>query len=437
MTNSKLERRDPTHRARWKKIDIALLGLLVLSLMLYQLQLLVPQLAVFHVRETLYLYLYVRLLLFHRPRLKGPLMATVLFLGGACFVAAHTYYLAGPTLAIPAFTRFVHLALLAPLAAGLLEDGADARLMIYLWMCVVVIGILTVAYQMLGGEMAWLVQNYIAIRGDLVRHKSLMGEPNVGGMAAALLYLLASMIIAKGAIRYFLLFVSVFLIVVSLSKAAVVGFVFANAVILADDYFKAKRTCTSFPSRGLSVQIVVVVGWILLMACQPLLYKYMEVGFNSMIGRQTAVPGAFEDFNNRFVFFIYGGSFDLGTVGQLIFGQSFERAGSVAVELKVPHAVGPHNMYLELCLVGGLVLLGLFIAVQTLSIRTLARRLDAGAQDHAVLLPPFLLISLYMMGYPNLYEPITGTLFWLIVGMTCRSSSYAKAPACDTTKRNQ
>lgn len=407
----------------WKRLDVCVFGLLILSLMLYQLQNLVPQFALLHVREALYLYLYARVLIFYRLRLTLPLMVMLLFLAGAFAVAIHTYFLAGQTVAMRAFTRFVHLALAAPLAAVLLEKDEDILMVLYLWMGVVTAGIMTVVYQMFGGEMVWLVQKYIAIRGDLVRHMSLMGEPNVGGISAALLYLLSSTIIKKVAIRYFLLFASSFLVIVSISKAAFVGFMLANVAILFTDYFNTRKIGSAFPSRELIVQTAAVLGWFLLLACHPLLYQYMEVGFNSFIGKQLAVPGAIEDFGDRFVFSKYGGGFALSELRELLFGQSFTRAGSVAVELKIPNAAGPHNMYLEVYLVGGLVLLCTLITIQVLVIKMLVRPVNTSPKLYAVLLSLFVLISLYMTGYPNLYEPITGTLFWLIVGVTCRSFS--------------
>ena len=448
----------------WKRLDVGVFGLLILSLMLYQIQHLVPQFALFHVREVLYLYLYARVLFFYQVRLTKPFVALLLYLSATCLVAFHTYYLAGLAVAVPGFTRFVHLSLAAPLAAVLLDKDADIRAMLYLWMGVVTAGIMTVAYQMLGGEMPWLVQNYIAIRGDLVRHKSLMGEPNVGGISAALLYLLASTIVTKATVRYFLLFASSFLVLASISKAAVVGFLFVNFVIVIEDYRATRITGFGFPSRRLCLQTMAVLGWILMLALNPLLYQYMTVGFNSFVGNQLAVPGAVEDFGDRFVFSQYGGSiFDFNaftnslaafqlTGGDLsvlstfvnnlsaffsylgavfldlvpvMFGQSFTRAGSAAIELKIPNAAGPHNMYLEVFLVGGLMLTVALVVVQALTIKTLIRQRATNSGLYKVLLPLLVLISLYMTGYPNIYEPITGTLFWLIVGISC--SCYSKA----------
>jgi hypothetical protein len=75
-------------------------------------------------------------------------------------------------------------------------------------------------------------------------------------------------------------------------------------------------------------------------------------------------------------------------------------------------------MYLELYLVGGLFFLFSLFWIQWHTLKMLATyRIGVGR----FLIPPFILISLYMMGYPNLYEPITGTFFWLAVGLACRS----------------
>jgi hypothetical protein len=411
----------------WKRIDVFLFGFLILCLMLYQIQHLVPHFAKLHVREVLYLYLYFRVLFFYRINLTLPLLVMLMLLAGACLVAIHTYYLAGIVVAVPAFSRFVHLALVAPLAAVLLEKDQDILMMLYLWVVVVIFGIMTIIYQMLGGEMAWLVQKYIAIRGDLLRHKSLLGEPNVGGMSAALLYILASMIVRRVAIRYLLLFASSFLVVVSISKAAFIGFIFANLVILASDYKIARKVGSVFPSRRIIFQTLAVLGWFLLMALHPLLYRYLEVNFNSFIGKQLAVPGAIEDFSDRFIFFRFGGGVGFRDYLELLFGQSFTRAGSVALDLKIPNAVGPHNMYLEVFLVGGLILLAAFIAVQYLTIKNLILNKNSNFKFNTILLPNFVLISIFMTVYPNFYEPITGTLFWLIVGVTCSSLSNVTA----------
>src|SRR5665647_675016 len=157
----------------WHRVDVYVFGMLILALMLYQLQFLVPQFSSFHVREVLYAFLYFRVIFFYRIRMTGLLVAVLIFLAFSVLVGLHTYYLYDFAVALHGFTRFVHLALIAPLAALILTDDDDVMLMFYLWMAVVFAGIMTVLCQILGMEMQWLVQKYIAIRGDLIRYKSL------------------------------------------------------------------------------------------------------------------------------------------------------------------------------------------------------------------------------------------------------------------------
>lgn len=420
-----------------KRIDIGIFGMLISALMLYQLQHIFPPFVSFHVREVLYLYLYCRVLIFYKIRLSPLLVVVLMFLLYALLIGIHTWYIAGPVVAFAGFKRFVHLALMAPLAAVLLEKDSDAKRMLYLWMGIVFVGVMTVVYQLVGGQMDWLVQNYIAIRGDLVRHKSLMGEPNVGGIAAVIAIFVSSTTISNALIRLPLVLLFSFLVIVSLSKAAWIGFLLMGIAIIIVDKVNARKSGNRFPSNQICLQCGALVVWFLLLACHPLIYRYMDVGYSSLVGSQADVPGAMQDLANRTLFpGLFPGSYDksisVNTVNtanggnddlmKLLFGQSFARAGSAATDLKAPLAIIPHNMYLELYLVGGLLFLFLLFWIQWHTIKKLA---TDGIEVGRFVIPPFILICLYMMGYPNIYEPITGTFFWLAVGLACRSQRRA------------
>ncbi len=404
-----------------KSIDIGIFGMLISALMLYQLQHIFPTFVSFHVREVLYLYLYCRVLIFYKIRLSPLLVVVLMFLLYALLIGIHTWHIAGPVVAFAGFKRFAHLALMAPLAAVLLEKDSDAKRVLYLWMGIVFVGVMTVVYQLGGGQMDWLVQSYIAIRGDLVRHKSLMGEPNVGGMAAAIAFFVSSTTIRSALVRLPLVLVFSFLVIVSLSKASWIGCLLMGIAFIIVDMMNARKSGNRFPSNQLCLQCSALVVWFLLLACHPLIYRYMDVGFSSLVGSQADVPGAMQDFANRFLFPGIGSN---GTDGllNLFFGQSFARAGSAATDLKAPLAIIPHNMYLELYLVGGLPFLFSLLWIQWHTIKALATN---GIEIGQFVVPPFMLICLYMMGYPNIYEPITGTLFWLAVGLACRSQRSA------------
>jgi len=102
-----------------------------------------------------------------------------------------------------------------------------------------------------------------------------------------------------------------------------------------------------------------------------------------------------------------------------LFGQSFARAGSAATDLGIQNAFLPHNMYLELFMVGGLLLLGIFSAMLCIGGYVLGKRLLFQKTISGMLIIPLLIVVLYLFGYPNVYEPITGTILWLALGAAC------------------
>jgi hypothetical protein len=261
-----------------RRIDVWVLGLLLLTIMLYQLQLLLPQLASFHVRELLYIYLYARVIFFYRIRFSPLLIAVIVFFTLTMMIALHTFYLYGMAVALHCVSRFIHVALLAPLAGLILVRDEDIKWMFFLWLGAVFAGILTVVYQLSGGEMNWLVQNYIAIRGDLVRHKSLLGEPNVGGMAAVLAYTLASLIVRNAIWRYTILLSTSFLVIVCLSKAALASFLIMNFVLIILDFRRAKLKKSTFPSKFLRLQIGVIAIWYLCIRGYQLSHRASDSG---------------------------------------------------------------------------------------------------------------------------------------------------------------
>lgn len=406
-------------------IDVGVLGLLILSLMLYQMQFLFPAYAELHIREILYAYLYFRVLVFYKIKVTPLLMAVLFFLLCALLIAMHTWYIAGLGVALAGFKRFVHVAMLAPLATVLLGKNSHLQGMLYLWVAVVFTGVLTVAYQLLGGEMDWLVRNYIAMRGGLIRHKSLMGEPNVGGFAAVILYFVATMLVANIFARLLLVLAASFLVIVCLSKAAMILFLIINAVIFAFAISGENKQSHGFSRSALNLQGIVLGVWFIFLTYHPLTHEYMVASFKTFVGAQSEGPGIAEDFSNR----VLHPNLYPGTIGgqilenfkDIFLGQSFSRAGSAATDLGLPLAIIPHNMYLELYLVGGILFLALLILIQWHTIRELSPNGGLGMRLEQLLVIPFVLICLYMMGYPNLYEPVTGTFFWLVVGAACRA----------------
>lgn len=432
-------------KTKWEDFDFCIFALLLLSVTFYQIQYLWPSFASFRIRELLYIYLYARIIFFYRPRISTKLLFHTIFIGLAILISIHTYFTYGQRLAISGFTRFVNVALLAPIASVLFINRVRLNVLFFIWGSVVLLGITTVVYQLSGGEINWLVRDYLAIRGDLLRHKSLLGEPNVGGMAAILLYVIAFVLIRTKLLRYFVICMCTFLIIVCLSKAAMLAFMIANTILLVYAILVSSANKIGAP-RSFLINFLVVIIWGLTLMSNQTILNYGKVAVKSFTGELRGEPSALEDLDDRFITQRYGGAFMLeapkvtelensvstpsktgdpvlNPLALILLGGSFSVAGSSALELKVPNAVGPHNGYLEIFLVGGVFSLLLFLYMQWQTILALFRQTSTGSNVHFGLLTLFVLLSLFMAGYPTMYEPITGSLFWLIVGLSEKNLS--------------
>lgn len=402
-----------------RQYDFSIFLMLVLLVILYQLQFLWIGIKKYHIREIIYAYLYLRLLVLAKSRYDKELLFKMSYLILATIIGLYTWYLYSAELAILGFLRFVNVALLAPLAYVFTETRLHLKKLIFIWSFAIILGIVTVIYQLYIGEMTWLVRDYVAIRGDLVRHKSLLGEPNVGGFASAILFFIALIVVKNLYVRFIAIFLSLFLVIVSLSKAAVGIFVIGNILVAAVALILNKKNNKLLSSYMSGVLILIFSGVIL--STNPSFREYAAISWKSITGELRGEPTPYRDLNDRFL----EGRYGLGSTGQkyktLILyslGGSFGLAGSVAVELNVPNAVAPHNGYLEIFLVGGSVALIIFLFNQfrTLYMLYLTRQTDDEIYECLFLV--FILLGLNLVGYPTMYEPVNGSLFWLIIGIT-------------------
>jgi hypothetical protein len=353
-------------------------------------------------------------------------------------IAIHTWYVAGTVVAIAGFQRFIHVALLAPIVATIITNENQIKSLIYVWMASVVLGGFTIFYQVLGYDLSWFLGKYIAMRGGLYRYKSLLGEPNVGGLAAVISYTLNFLFIRAPFLRIALATISVLMIVFSLSKAAWILFAFANLMLLFICIWKRLKLNDVRKIRELYSQAVAVLFLLFFIYITPAGKKHLEVGLGAVVGTDEESPSAYGDLYNRIqpdlsigntVFTNNGAAYRLIDYLNLIFGRSFSSAGSAAVDLGVPKAYLPHNMYLEIFSVGGLVFLFVSIGLIASTAYIIGRKLLLSNDNLGVLIIPLLTVSIYMLGYPNMYEPVTGSIYWIIIGAACFIASESKVRA--------
>lgn len=427
---------------RYSIVDLIALHLLVLALCLYQLQYLFPLYKTYHLREIIYAYLYCRVALRYPFPDHALFKLITVFLTLALLIAIHTWYVTNSVVAVAGFTRFIHVALLAPLVALIVFRESQVRSLIYTWMAVVLLGAITVFAQLLEFDLKWLLGDYRTWRGGVLRYKSLLGEPNVGGLAGVIFFILSISYINNRIVKMICVGIAVFLVVFSLSKSALILFIGSGFIFILVASWKWFSFRDLIFVREIFVSLLSTLVWFIFINSFPLGGKYISVGVLALFGADEESPSALLDLTNRMQFEFYGPVkvdimgftsynffkadeespsilLEAGGFIHLLFGQSFARAGSAATDLGIQDAFLPHNMYLELFMVGGLLLLGIFSAMLCIGGYVLGKRLLFQKTNSGMLIIPLLIVVLYMLGYPNVYEPISGTILWLALGAAC------------------
>jgi hypothetical protein len=395
-------------------------------LLLFRMQLLMPALNAVYAREALLAGLYGVLLVLGRMRPRRAILPVYLFLAWCVFVGAHTYLVFGGEMAAAGFTRYVAPALLAPIAAALFDNWKQVRIALAIWMSVVVAGAGTALYQYGGGNAEWLVGEYISMRGGQVRFMTLLGEANVGGMAATLLFVLAFLWVRRWIFKYVLLLACTVLLVLSISKAAVAGTLIAAILVAVLKGHELRKVHVQRRVAGTLLATVVLFAVALSLTSPQVLEDYslytrslQEAIFQREGGSDTAY--VIEDLLQRVFDFTKKGidvarrSSDIFALA-VVAGSSFGVAGSAAYDLQPAYAVLPHNSFAEAFLVGGIIQLSLLVWILVSTGRRLLtlRKLEP---HYGVLLIVYLVVCAYLPTYPTVYEPITGSVLWLVVGI--------------------
>jgi hypothetical protein len=422
--------------ARFKSSNfdfIVFVSLFALTL-LFELQLLIPQLSTFHVRHVLIIYVFCRLFVTAgswKNVASGP-MPLFLVLCGAIGIETAARF--GPDLAIAGLLRFVNVAVLALFAARFVTTTARLRFLLMLWLIAILGGAATALYQLGGGEMPWLVGNYYSDRADLIRYKTILGDPNVGGMSAAITLTGALVLAWPFWVRLVIIALSLTLVVLSLSKAAVILALLGLLLSILLEKERLLRRFASGPARPVIVAAV-ILGVIAIASQVPAFraYETMTVEALAHVIDDRDDQSAVNALKDRALFRVDHGvallsAMPPSAILNFLFGGSYGIAGSVAVDARgEPAAFLPHNGYLELFLVGGLTLLGAFIHLVARAGRALyaLRRSDLPEVRFLIVALPMLLSV--MVGYPIMYEPILGSIFWLIIGVALGEESATAA----------
>jgi hypothetical protein len=416
-----------------EEIDFAAFVALFSLGLLFEVQQLLPMIASLHLRQALIALLLVLLVLRAADwRTIAPAPLAV-FLALCAAAGAATVPRFGPFLAAAGFARFVNVAVLALFAAQLVTTRARLRLLIGVWFAAILAGLVTTLYQLAGGEMTWLVGDYYSGRDNVLRYKSILGDPNVGGMAAAITLVGGLMLARPPWLKLVIASLSLTLIVLSLSKAALVlgaGGIAALAVI------ERHRIAGFYAARPLAAALatLIVLGGIMAASTIPSLSRYETVGIETLIGSNAPGQGAVHDIVDRGFVRVEEGVALLAATPpapliNYLLGGSYGIAGSVAVSVRgEPPAFLPHNGYLEIFLVGGVALLAAFLVLLARAARELLARWHGGIPEVRFLVVALAMLLAILAGYPVMYEPVLGSLFWLIIGASFGAARWADDP---------
>jgi hypothetical protein len=431
LNNRSTNNTSKTNRSEDKlqHLDFIALCFLVFTLSGYQVQYALPAFKTLHVRELIYAYLYFRVALKYSAPQNWQFKILILYFTITLGIAIYTWREVGLIVAVASFTRFNNVALLAPLVAILITRESQLLPLIYLWVCIVIIGFVTIFTQLVGFELNWLLGKYIAMRGGLVRYKSLLGEPNAGGLAGVILFVLTLVYVNRSSAKIACIGVAIFLIVFSLSKAAVILFAIAFFIFSIAEVLRRFIFQHNFLPANLSASLLVAIFWLAAISTFPIGQKYIEVGVSALIGRDEESPSAWVDLVNRTSpvsnttntsRFVSDRNFIIATEGAInfFFGRSYAGAGSAAVDLGVPGAFLPHNMYKEVLVVGGFLLLSVFSLLIFFGFIKLCKSFLENKIYIGILAMPLFINALAMMGFPIIYEPISGLILWLALGVS-------------------
>jgi len=421
-----------------RRIDLLLLSLLLSFILLYRLQLVAGWITGFRVRELLYAILYIRVFLFYRARMTKILFLVYLYLGYCLFVGIHTFFIYGFEMASNGFMRFVNVALLAPLVAIMITRKQQLKIFINIWLTVACLGALSGIYQFMGGDLSALTGGYLASRGETMRFMTLLGEPNVGGMASSIILLAAVYIVQNPIWKIVTAFVAIVLLVLSVSKAGLAGFALALLLIVFLQFIRGNRLIR-IKSKRIAIFSVCLCGFVavfllvLTFSSSVVMNKvrvYAQTAVTAILGEGDPIdvsPSLVDDLSNR-LFAMTSAGIELAKressfyLFNVMFGSSFGIAGTAAEEVRGPGiTITAHNGYSETYFVGGVLMLLLFLVMLFFVFRRLWW-LSKSDDVFALLLASFILCTAFMMGYPIMSTIFVGSMFWLAIGVAANRS---------------
>jgi hypothetical protein len=421
-----------------RRIDWTLLCILFVFILLYRLQFVAGWITDLRVRELLYAVLYFRVFFFYKPRMTKILLLLLLYLAYCMVVGVHTFFLYGSEMAIKGFMRFVNVALLAPLFATFVTSRRQVNVLLYIWLAVACLGAVSAVYQLAGGDLTIITGGYGTTRGEAMRYMTLLGEPNIGGMASPIVLLIAVFIVRNSILKTITIIVAMVLLTLSISKAGLVGFGLAIILIvwqqyrLTNHFFKIRLMRTALFAFSLS-GLAVGSGVVLSLLHPDFIEKIQVYGQTAVIAftgqgdPDHVSPSFIDDLSNRLFKMTSAGIEQAKAESSLyilnvFLGSSFGIAGTAAEEIRGDYLViTPHNGFAETYFVGGVFMLFLFMLILYFVFRRLWR-LSKKDRFFGALWASCIICAAFTVGYSIMSSIFLGSFFWLTIGVAANYS---------------
>jgi O-antigen ligase len=288
------------------------------------------------------------------------------------------------------------------------------------------------------GDLNIITGGYGTTRGEAMRFMTLLGEPNVGGMAAPIVLLVSVYVVQNPLLKIIIALVAVVLLALSVSKAGLVGFGIAIILIiflqhrLSNRLLGIKLLQTTLFAVPISVMAIVFA--IVLSFSNPSLVDkvqvYAQTAVTAFVGGgdpDHVSPSFVDDLSNRLFKMTSEGIEQAKTessfyILNVIYGSSFGIAGTAAEEIRGSELViKPHNGFAETYFVGGVLMLFLFMLILYFAFRRLWW-LSKKNYLFGALLASFVLCTAFTVSYPVMSNIFVGSLFWLTIGIAASHS---------------
>lgn len=341
-------------------------------------------------------------------------------------------------MAISGFMRFVNVALLAPLAAIMITHKQQLKIFIKIWLAVAYLGAISGIYQFMGGDLFAITEGYKHFRGESIRYMTLLGEPNIGGMASPIVLLAAVYVLRNPIWKIITAVVSIVLLFLSVSKAGLAGITLAIFLIVYYEYKKTGHLIGKKLVRNMMYSISLiclgVVIFLIISINNPVIMEkiqeYSRTAITAVIGggdRVDISPSLVDDLLTR-VFTMTLDGIEIAKRESsfypfnAMFGSSFGIAGTAAEELRGQDSViTPHNGFSEIYFVGGILMLFLFLVILFFVFRRLWW-LAKGDNLFTALLAIFIICVAFTISYPIMSNIFAGSLFWIAIGVAANRS---------------